>query len=216
MVDGHQRHVIDEVRFPQLGADPHVVGAVSRGQLVAANLDPVFRLRDAGRILRVDPQSQRRSPQEVGDEAACPVPSSANTHGHEPLSRCSATSGWSTGGSNSACGTPFGQTIRVTSIAVRVAQPDVHGRPGDRLLLHEPSRSHFDFAADAERVDALIAGRALRARPNDLIVIAAGARAGQTNRPARREADEIELAVAAEIDRRSTTSASIVCASGLN
>ena len=68
MVDRHQRDVIDEMGFPQLGADPHVVCAITLGQLVTANPDPVFRLRDAGRVLRVDAQSQRRSPQEVRDE----------------------------------------------------------------------------------------------------------------------------------------------------
>ena len=68
MIDRHQRHVIDEMRFPELGADAHVVGAVARDELIAADPHPVLGLRDAGGVLRIDAQPERGSPQEVGHE----------------------------------------------------------------------------------------------------------------------------------------------------
>ena len=69
MVDDQQRHVIEEMRLPQFGGDPHVVGVVPRHELIAANLHPVFGLRDAGGVLRVDAKPERRAPEEVGHEA---------------------------------------------------------------------------------------------------------------------------------------------------
>ena len=59
MVNRHQRDVIHEVRFPQLRGDPHVVRSVARHELIGANLHPVFGLRHAGGVLRVDAQPER-------------------------------------------------------------------------------------------------------------------------------------------------------------
>src|SRR5208282_5836843 len=41
-------------------------------------------------------------------------------------------------------------------------------RAGDRLLLHQQPGANFNFAADPERVDALVADGLYRVRPNDL------------------------------------------------
>ena len=87
-----------------------------------------------------------------------PVPSYGEHPGHEPFSRCSATIASSTPRSNSACVTPFGQTMRATSIAGARAEAEVHAAAGDRLLLRQQPGPHLDLAADAERVDPLIAG----------------------------------------------------------
>ena len=106
---------------------------------------------------------ERRPPQEVGHEPH-PVPSSANTHGHEPLSRCSRDDGIV----GAAVELGLRHAVRPDDprdVDARArAQAEVHGRPGDRLLLHEQAGPDFDVAADAERVDALIAGDRLRAR----------------------------------------------------
>ena len=66
---------------------------------------------------------------------------------------------------------PFGQTTRTTSALGLLAQAEMKLRPGDRLLLHQQAGADFDFAADAERIDALIANRLRRVRPHDLPVI---------------------------------------------
>ena len=79
------------------------------------------------------------------------LPSHANTHGHDPFSRCSATIASSTPPRNSACATPFGQTMRATSIDGARAETEVERRSGEHLLLHEQARADLDLAADAER-----------------------------------------------------------------
>ena len=53
---------------------------------------------------------------------------------------------------------PFGQTIRATSMPVRVPEAEMHRRAGNRLLLRQQAGSNLDVAADAERIDPLIAG----------------------------------------------------------
>ena len=52
-----------------------------------------------------------------------------------------------------------------------LAQSEMKLRPGDRLFLHQQAGADFDFAADAERIDALIAHRLDRVRPHHLPVI---------------------------------------------
>ena len=171
MIDDHQRHVIDEVGLPQLRGDAHVVRAVLAAQLIAADLHPVFRLRHAGRVLRVDAQTERRPPQEVGHEAhpGAVVGEHPRARALQPLL-----------GDNRFVGAAVEIGLhdavrpddpRDVDAGAR-AQAEVHGRSGDHLLLRQQAGSDFDVAADAERVDALIAGGRLRARANDLPVIA--------------------------------------------
>ena len=63
-----ERHVVEVVRFPELRGDANVVCSVAGCKLVAADLDPVFRLTDARRVLGIDTQAQGRSPDKIGDE----------------------------------------------------------------------------------------------------------------------------------------------------
>ena len=56
VIDHHQRDVVEEVCLPQFGGDTHVVEAVARHELIAANLDPVLGRHDAGGLLGVDAQ----------------------------------------------------------------------------------------------------------------------------------------------------------------
>ena len=199
MIDRHQRHVIDEVRFPQLGADAHVVGAVARDELIAADPHPVLGLRDAGGVLRIDPQPERRSPEEVGHEPhprpiVCKHP---GARALEPLLRHDRLID---------AGIELGLRHAVRPddprhIDARACpQSHMHRRSGDRLLLDEAAGSHFHFPADAERVHALVAGGSLRARPDNLMVISARAAAVEPHGLARRQPDEIELTVAGQID----------------
>ena len=53
-------------------------------------------------------------------------PFQAKSHGHDPLSRCVAVTAWSAFVSNSACSAPFGQVMRTTSAAGRLAEAEVH------------------------------------------------------------------------------------------
>ena len=81
-IDHHQRYVIHEMGFPQLRCNPHVVRAIARNELIAANLHPILGLRDAGSILRVDPQPERRSPQKI-----CHEPHPVSIVGKDPRAR---------------------------------------------------------------------------------------------------------------------------------
>ena len=110
---------------------------------------------------------------------------------------------------NSACGTPFGQTIARDVDRRARAEAEVHRRASDHLLLRQQARSHFDVAADAERVDALIAGVLLRARTEHFPVVARRALAEPARRSAAGHADQIEQAVGVEIDDTAKTSPSM-------
>ena len=80
-----------------------------------------------------------------------PLPSQANTHGHDPFSRCSATTASSTPPSNSAC-THAVRPDDARDVDARArAEAEMHGRAGEHLLLDEQARADFDLAADAER-----------------------------------------------------------------
>ena len=79
------------------------------------------------------------------------------------------------------------------------AQAEVHGRAGDRLLLDEQAGSDFDVAADAERVDPLIARDGLRARTDHLPVVARRASSQQAHRSPIRESDQIEVTVGVQV-----------------
>ena len=61
----------------------------------------------------------------------------------------------------------------------------MRGRARQHLFLRQQPGSDFDFAADAERVDPLVAGRRLRARPHHRPVITLRA-APESARPAAR------------------------------
>ena len=73
-------------------------------------------------------------------------------------------------------------------------------RPGDRLLLHQQAGADFDFAADAERIDALIADRLHRMRPHHLPVIVLRTLIDRLNRlPVGGKTEQIEMAIAAQV-----------------
>ena len=124
MIDDHQRDMIEEVRLPQLRGDANVVVAVARQQLITAHLtqSSVCVTPAVSCALMRSPSGDRHR-KSVTNRMR--VPSHAKTQGHEPFSRCSATSVSSTDVPNSACGTPFGQTMRTTSMAVRSPRPNV-------------------------------------------------------------------------------------------
>ena len=91
---------------------------------------------------------------------------------------------------------------RTTSVRGLLTQPKMNLRPGDRLLLHQQAGADFDFAANAERIDALVAEGLRGARPNHLPVIVLGPVVDGLDRlPVRGKAEQIELAVAVQVRR---------------
>ena len=73
-------------------------------------------------------------------------------------------------------------------------------RPGDRLLLDEQAGANFDFSADTERIDALIADGLLGVRAHDLPVIVFRAVIYCLHGfAARTEAEEIQASVGAQV-----------------
>src|SRR6185437_14930331 len=79
------------------------------------------------------------------------------------------------------------------------AETKVQNRSGDRLLLNEQSRSDFDLAADAERINALISGRLHRPRPNDLPVIVFASCIYRLDWPLARDSEKVGPAVGIDI-----------------
>ena len=75
-------------------------------------------------------------------------------------------------------------------------------RAGDRLLLDDKARADLDFAAHAERVDALIAERLRGARSDDLPMIVTRAVIDRLHGlSVPRKTEQIELAVAIHVRR---------------
>ena len=73
-------------------------------------------------------------------------------------------------------------------------------RSVDGLFLDQQARANLDFAADAERIDALVANGLLRMRPNHLPVIVLGTMAYGLNRPAECvETEQVESPAASQI-----------------
>ena len=126
-------------------------------------------------------------------------PFHANSHGHDPLSRWLA----GIGGVGGEAELRLQDAVRPGDAGDvgrgRLAEAEVHGRRRDDLLLRVQTGAHFDLAADAERVDALIAGRGCGARTNELPVIRLGAGRTHDTRAFGREPGELEPAVAIQV-----------------
>ena len=167
MIDDEQGDEIEEVRFPQLRRDAQIVGAVARRELIAADLDPVLGHQHVSRRLRVDAEPERRPPDEIGDErhlAAVP--------GEEPRARSLEALRRRHRLVRLRVELRLQRAVRPGDAhdfgAVRLAKAEVDERRGDDLLLEMQPGAKLDLAADAERVDALIAGRRRGARTEDL------------------------------------------------
>src|SRR6185369_4398421 len=144
---------------------------VTRHQLVTADLHPVFGLRHAGSVLRVDAKPERRAPEEVGDEAhaGAVVREDPRTRSLEALLGDDRLIG-------PAIEVGLHDAVRpedARHVDARArAQAEMRRLAGENLSLRQQAASNFYLSADAERVDALVAGGRLRLRPHDLPVIA--------------------------------------------
>ncbi len=201
MIDDEQRDVIEEMCLPQFRGDTHVVGAVARHKLLTSDPHPVFRLPYTGGVLCVDAQPKRRSPEEVGHKphtAAVPC-KHPGARSFQPLLRHDRIV---------HAAAEFGLRDPIRPDDARDvdggvgAETEVKRRAGEHLRLHEQSRSHLDVAADAERVDTLIAGILLCARTNHFPVIARRPFAEPSGWPSSGNADKIQHAVPVEVGSR--------------
>ena len=64
MIDDHQLQIIVVIGLPQLAGDTEIVVTVAGGELVVADLVPLFGSRDAGCSQVIDTQTNRRSPRD--------------------------------------------------------------------------------------------------------------------------------------------------------
>src|SRR5690349_8197571 len=76
-------------------------------------------------------------------------------------------------------------------------------RARDELLLHEEARAYLHLAADAERVDALVAGGVSGARANQLpVIILRAAPLGHERATVSTHSNKVEPPVAARVRDR--------------
>ena len=129
-------------------------------------------------------------------------PFQAKSHGHEPLSRCVAATVVSAAVLNSDWMMPFGQMTRTTSAAAASPRPKWTTGASIVRFCSVEAGAHLDLAADAEGVDALVAGGGRRARPQRLPVVGLRPAALRARRaPVLGHAQELEAAVAVEVGR---------------
>jgi hypothetical protein len=143
------------VSFPEFGRDADVVHTASWLELIPTNLHPVFRLRNAGCVLRIDAQPQGRAPQKVSHKAhssaiVCEDPRTRSFQallGQDCLIRFEVE-------------VHLEDAIRPNDASDVGRDPDTEAEvsrpPRQRLLLSQQSRADLHLAARAERVDALI------------------------------------------------------------
>ncbi len=149
MIDDEQRDVVEEVRLPQFGRDADVIDTVTRPQLIAGNPDPVLRLRHASRVLRVDAQTEWRSPEEVGHEVHVrAVPRKhPRARSLEPLLGHDHVV--DTGAELGLCDAVRPHDASDVDAGSR-AETEVHRRAGHDLRLHRQPGTHADLAADTK------------------------------------------------------------------
>ena len=167
-------------------------------ELIPANPHPVFGHLHVGGRLGVDAQAERRSPDEVGDEAhLAAVPrEQPRARSFEPLAGAQDRV-------RRQLELGLQEAVRPGDARHfshrRFAEAKVDDGRRNHLLLGVKARAHLDLAADAERVDALIAGRRHRARPQCLPAILLLPFHPDDARALIAAADQLEAAVAVEI-----------------
>ncbi len=174
MIDDHQTQVIVVVGLPEFSGNSYVVKTVTRDQLISSNLVPLLRRFDSCRSQGVDAQSDRRTPRHSilhEFHLLAVVRKQKRTRPFETLFSlhflicfylevCADTS------------------VRPNDAyyisAGLIPETEMNQRSGDRLFLDHQTRTDFYFSANAERVDALIAGCLGGTWTHDLPVIVFG------------------------------------------
>ena len=201
MIHHHQRDVVDEVALPQLGRDPQVVLPVARRQLIAADQHPVLGLRHAGRVLRVDSHAERRSPEEIGDEAH-----RLAVVGEEPRARPLEPLLGDEDISRGQLEVGLHHAVRpddARDVDARLrSESEVNRPPGHHLFLDQESGARLHLAPDPERVDPLIAGGHVRAGEYLVPAVAGAPLPQEPDWRAAVEAGEVDPAVPVEVAGR--------------
>ncbi len=200
MVNRHQRQIVVVVDLPQFRRDADIVEAIVRHELVAPDLVPLSRRRDLRRAERVDAQTDGGAPGHrilhkfhllsvVGEKKR--TGSFQALLGHDFL-----VSFHPKLGAHRAIGPDDSHHFRLCLLS----QSEMKLRPGNRLFLHQQPGADFDFAANPERVDALIADRLDRVWPHNLPVIVLRALIYAPYRlPIGRETQKIEMAITTKV-----------------
>src|SRR5271155_4390547 len=120
--------------LPQLGGYPQIVITLGWDELAGGDLHPVFRLRDAGRVLAIDPKSQWRTPDEVGHESHS-GPVEGEQEGARTLQSLFGDYGPVGRGVKLALHRSIGpEDSNVVDVRV-ISHAKMEDRPGDHLLL---------------------------------------------------------------------------------
>ena len=200
MIDRHEREIVVVVDFPQFRGDADIVEAVVRHELVASDLVPLSGGRDLRRAQSVDAQPDGRTP---GNRVLHKLHLLSVVGEQERAGRLQALLGhdFLVGlhaklGAHRAVRPDDPHHLRLGLLA----QTEMKLRSGDRLLLHQQAGANFDFAADAEGIDALIANRLHRVRTHHLPVIILRALIHRLHRlSVGRKAEQVEMAVVAQV-----------------
>ena len=139
--------------FLKLGGDAKRVDTIFSLELVATDLDPVFCLQDACRILRIDFQAKWATPNTVGHkDHFLAIPSeeewTASTEALVGNDRAS----FEVGTSFRLCSPGWPNDARDVEGGI-CAEADMDLRAGDGLLLIEQASAHLDFATYSKCVD---------------------------------------------------------------
>src|ERR1051325_1475169 len=171
MTHDHETEVLVVIGFPKLSRDPQVVVTIVRHELVATDLVPLFRCFDSRRSQGVDAQTDRRAPRHrILDEfhLLAVVSKEKRARAFQTLFGDDLLVGIDLEVSaDGAIGPNHANDVG----AGLVTKTEVQQRTGNRLFLDQQSGTDLHLAADAERVDALIAGGMHSARAYDLPVI---------------------------------------------
>ncbi len=203
VIDDGEPVAVEVVGLPKLGRNREVVEARARRELVAANPDPLLRLLNLRGPIAVDAQPDGRAPRRAVLDEAHPLP----VEGEERRARAFEALLGEDGrvglqlelGAHRAVGPDDAHNVR----ARLFAESEVDERACDELLLHEEAGAYLHLAADAEGVDALVAGGVRGARPYQLPVIILRAAPGGPQRLAvAADAEEVEPAVGVRVGDR--------------
>jgi hypothetical protein len=162
MIDNHHRDGIDEVRFPQFSGDADVVAAVLRSELTPRifTQSSVCVIPAVSCALMRSPSGERHRKSVTN---CIPDPESAKTHGRslQPLLRDDRAI-------DGRIELRLRHTVRPHDPRYIDARPRAEAEVQGRRKSPASGRNvrmDFDLPADAEGVDALIAGDGLRPRP---------------------------------------------------
>src|SRR5215469_11053819 len=184
MIHGHEMQIIVVIRLPEFGGETQIVVTVMRGEFVAADFVPLFGCFDARCAYGVDLQADGGTPRHCifhKLDLVSVVREQERARAFQTLFRDN-----------------FLIRLQIKLRANGTVRPDYPGYvhiglitetemqewTRDGLLLHQQAGANFNFTANAEGIDSLIAGGLLGVRANDHPMISLRAVADSKSRGA--------------------------------